>query len=84
MLLWTVRGTARRIERKRSLPPGASPNWAGGSVRDRKVALVDAIAYSDYLRDKAAAHVVNPLTRSLSPYDVVNVQHVADFSCCRA
>jgi len=48
-------------------------------VRDRKVALVDAIAYGDYLRDWAAAHVVNPLTRSLSPYDVVNVQHVARF-----
>ena len=78
-LLWTVRGPVRRIEKSRPLPPGTSPSWAGGPVRDRKVALVDAIAYSDYLRDWAAAHVVNPLTRSLSPYDVVNVQHVARF-----
>jgi hypothetical protein len=78
-LLWTVRGPARRIERKRPLPAGTSPSWAGGPVRDREVALVDAIAYSDYLRDCVAAHGAKPLTRSLSPYDVVNVQDVARF-----
>jgi hypothetical protein len=48
-------------------------------VRDRKVALVDAIAYSDYLRDCVAADGAKPLTRSLSPYDVVNVQDAARF-----
>jgi hypothetical protein len=78
-LLWTVRGPARRIERRRPLPAGTSPSWAGGPVRDRKVAVVDAIAYSDFLRDCVAAHGAKPLTRSLSPYDVVNVQHVARF-----
>jgi len=78
-LLWTVRGPARRIEKARPLPPGTSPSWARGPVRDRRVALVDAIAYSDYLRDRVAAHGTKPLTSSLSPYDVVNVQRVARF-----
>lgn len=78
-VLWSVRGPARRIERKRPLPPGASPSWAGGQVRDRRLAVADAIGYSDFLRDRVAAHGVKDLTRSLSPYDVVNVQALARF-----
>ena len=78
-ILWTVRGPARRIERKRALPVGASPSWAGGPVRDRSVPLPDAIAYSDFLRDRVAAHGERNLVRSLSPHDVVNVQGLARY-----
>jgi hypothetical protein len=78
-VLWSVRGPARRIERKRPLPPGASLTWTGGLVRDRKVTVADAIGYSDFLRDRVAAHGSKDLTRSLSPYDAVNVQHLARF-----
>ena len=78
-ILWTARGPARRIERKRSLPAGQSPNWAGGPVRDRKVPLPDAIAYSDFLRDRVAAHAGTDLARSLSAHEVVNVQGLARY-----
>jgi hypothetical protein len=76
-IVWTARGPTRRIERRRPLPTGATPRWAGGPVRDRHVAIADAIGYSDFLRDRVAAHGASPLMRSLSPYDVVNVQHLA-------
>jgi hypothetical protein len=46
-------------------------------VRDGHVAMIDAIAHADWLRDKVAAHAAKGLTPSLSPYDVVNVQHLA-------
>lgn len=78
-LLWTIRGSDTSIQRRRPVPVASRARWAGGLVvRDGQVELVDAIAYADWLRDKIAAHGVNKeLTPSLSPYDVVNVQHVA-------
>ena len=39
--------------------------------------LVDAISYASWLRSKVASHNTKALTRGLSPYDVVNVQHLA-------
>jgi hypothetical protein len=51
--------------------------WARGPVRDGDTALIDAIAYADWLRDKAAAHAPGDLTEVLSPYDVTNVQYLA-------
>lgn len=75
--LWTVRGPRRRIEKKRPVPATARAPWAGWSVRDSELHITDAIAYADWLRDCVAAHGVKKLTRALSPYDVVNVQHLA-------
>jgi hypothetical protein len=43
------------------------------------VPLPDAIAYSDFLRDRVAAHGERDLARSLSPHDVVNVQGLARY-----
>jgi hypothetical protein len=77
--VWTVRRPARRIERRRPFPVGPSPTWAGGPVRDRHVKVTDAIGYSDFLRDRVAAHGATPMTRSLSPYDFMNVQRLARF-----
>jgi hypothetical protein len=76
-LLWTVRGTKRRIEKRRPIPPAAKAPWSGWTVRDSELPLTDAIAYADWLRDCVASHNVKVLTRVLSPYDVVNVQHLA-------
>jgi hypothetical protein len=76
-LLWTVRGPRRRIEKKRPLPDGEAAPWAGQLVRDSDIPIVDAIAYAEWLRSAVAAHGVKDLTPSLSPYDVINVQHVA-------
>ena len=78
-VVWIVRGSATRIERRRPLPPGMATTWAGGHVRDRRIAITDAIAHSDYLRDRVAAHGATELARSLSPRDVVNVQSLARF-----
>jgi len=76
-LLWTVRGPRRRIEKKRPLPDGDAAPWAGQLVRDAGIPVVDAIAYAEWLRSAVAAHGVKDLTPALSPYDVINVQHVA-------
>ncbi len=78
-VLWLVRGPSRRIERRRPLPNGTPASWTGGSVRDRRLPVVDAIAHADYLRDRVAAHGARDVTRSLTPYDVVNVQALARF-----
>ena len=76
-LLWTVRGPRRRIEKKRPFPDGEAAPWASQLVRDSDIPIVDAIAYAEWLRSAVAAHGVKDLTPSLSPYDVINVQHVA-------
>ncbi len=78
-VLWLVRGPVRRIERRRPLPSGELAAWARDTVRDRRLPVVDAIAHADYLRDRVAAHGARDVTRSLTPYDVVNVQSLARF-----
>jgi hypothetical protein len=76
-LLWTVRGTKRKLERRRGVPILRKAPWSRATVRDCNLDIVDAIAYADWLRDCVAAHNVKDLTRVLTPYDVVNVQHLA-------
>lgn len=76
-LLWTVRGSVRKLERKREIPHISKAPWARGVVRDSEVELVDAIAQADWLRDRVASHNIKELTKSLNPYDVINVQHLA-------
>jgi hypothetical protein len=77
-ILWTVRGPQRRIERHRKLPDGTPAPWSAASiVRDVEVPIVDAIAYAEWLRSWVASHAINDLTAAVSPYDVINVQHVA-------
>jgi hypothetical protein len=76
-VLWTVRGPNRRIDKNRIVPSRGKQHWAQGWIRDSEVEIVDAIAHVDWLRDKVASHAVKPLTPSLSPYDVVNTQHLA-------
>jgi len=75
-ILWTIRGPMRKIEKTRGLPVLENASWARGPVRDAEIKIIDAIAYSDWLRDCVASHGVKELTKVLSPYDVVNVQHL--------
>ncbi len=49
----------------------------GMARQDSEIPIIDAIAYAEWLRSWVASHAVNELTGGLSPYDVVNVQHVA-------
>jgi hypothetical protein len=76
-ILWTMRGPKRRIEKKRPVPAKGKATWSAWTVRDSELHISDAIAYADWLRDCVASHSVKHLTRGLSPYDVVNVQHLA-------
>lgn len=76
-ILWNVRGPQRRIDARRPVVSRGKQPWARGSVRDCEVALIDAIAHVDWLRDKVASHGKNRLTSALSAYDVSNAQHLA-------
>lgn len=76
-VVWMIRGPARVIDKKRRVSSLTACSWARGTVRDSDVALVDAIAHVDWLRDRVAAHAARHETASLSPYDVANAQHLA-------
>jgi hypothetical protein len=76
--LWTVRGRETAVHAKRSVQSGKTARWSHGLiVRDRFIDMCDAIAYADWLRDCVASHASKGFTPSLSPYDVINVQHLA-------
>lgn len=76
-ILWIIRGPKRKIEQIRKVPIFTKAPWAKGLIRDSKISLIDAIAYSEWLRGRIASHGVKKLTKVLSPYDVVNVQYLA-------
>jgi hypothetical protein len=74
---WTIRGRSTAVHEARRLQPSQRSPWSRGPyVRDGLVDIVDAIAYLDWLRDTIATHASKKLTPSLSPYDIVNVQHL--------
>jgi hypothetical protein len=77
-ILWIARGGRKRIiEHTRPIPKGTKPRWAVWTVRDREIPLVDAIAYASWLRSRVASHGFNDYLQALSPYDVINVQEIA-------
>lgn len=76
-ILWAVRGPKRKIELRRPVPSVTKAPWSRWTVRDCEVPLVDAIAYAEWLRSAVASHATKDLTRVISPYDVINVQHLA-------
>lgn len=97
--LWTVRGTRTRLEKKRPIGAqvGPRPSWARGPVRDRHVALVDAISRARWLRSGVSAHSTGgeKRVRSLTLVDVHNWSYpgsvdrwaLSDLgwaSCCRS
>jgi hypothetical protein len=76
-LLWTIRGPKRKIELSRAPIIHSKEEWSRGMVRDSAVLLVNAIAYASWLRSSVAAHKIKEITTVVSPYDVINVQHLA-------
>ena len=76
-ILWILRDTPTRIERKRPPDTQSLAPWAGLKVRDSEVAVIDAIAYTSWLRSTVSAHKLRELAPSLGYYDVMNAQHVA-------
>ena len=75
-LLWTLRDTPTKIERERKPTILQKTEWAYCKVRDVYVNVIDAIAYSSWLRSKVSAHKLSTLSKSLTIYDVANVQHL--------
>ena len=76
--VWTLRGRPTRIEQKRRPPKAVKkPSWSRGAVRDVELSLIDAIALASWLRSKVSTHAFNANVRSLTAYDVHNVQSLA-------
>ena len=76
-ILWHLRDTPTRIERVRKPPSLKKCEWTGFKVRDVYLNIIEAIAYSSWLRSKISAHRLSKLAKSLTIYDVANVQHLA-------
>ncbi len=77
-LLWTVRGPKRKIELRRPPIILSKAHWSSGiMVRDGDIEIVDAINYASWLRSFVASHKIKEITQVISPYDVINVQHLA-------
>ena len=75
--LWHLRDTPTKIERARR-PSGLQKcEWAKFRVRDVYLNVVEAIAYASWLRSKTSAHRLPKLVKSVTIYDVANVQHLA-------
>lgn len=74
---WVVRGSPTRIQLKRPVPKGVRQSWTYGSLRDRRIDLIDAIAEASWLRSRVSAHRTSQLTSSLTEADVHNVQMLA-------
>jgi hypothetical protein len=76
-IIWHLRGIPTRIERRRGVGESGKAPWAYGEIRDRMVNVVDAIAYASWLRSRVSSHRLGEAARSLTHYDVANVQHLA-------
>ena len=76
-ILWHLRDTPTKIERTRKPPSLRKCEWAKSRVRDEYADIVEAIAYASWLRSKVSAHRLSKLAKSLTIYDVANVQHLA-------
>jgi len=77
-LLWTLRGPKRKIELKKAPRILSKYEWSKDlMVRDAPIELVDAIAYASWLRSYVSSHKTKDITTVVSPYDVINVQHLS-------
>ena len=77
LILWHLRDTPTKIERERKPPSLQKCEWARFRVRDVYLDVIEAIAYASWLRSKISAHRLSILAKSLTIYDVANVQHLA-------
>jgi len=75
---WTMRGLRKRLIEIEG-PPHIlkKESWAYGDVRDSEMEVIDAIAHVSWLRSYVSSHKTKDVTKVLSPYDVINSQHLA-------
>jgi len=74
---WHLRGPQRRHEKAKSVNTHGRTPWTRGAVRDAYVGIADALDHARWLRNKVTGHRIDARTRSLTPYDVANVQGLA-------
>jgi hypothetical protein len=74
-LLWMKRHKPTRISRI-ATPPGTGAKWGFGPMRDEEVSIVEAIPVASRLRSRITAHGLPDIARSLTVYDVGNVQQL--------
>jgi hypothetical protein len=74
---WTRRGSQTRVHKAQRAAAGAKQPWTKGIVRDRAVAIEDALLEASWLRSKCTTHKYQKSTSSISMYDVANVQSLA-------
>ena len=76
-IVWNLRDTPTKIERVREPMLVQKAEWAYSKVRDGYIDLFESIAYASWLRSQVSAHRLREIARSLTIYDVANVQHLA-------
>lgn len=76
---WLVRNSPTRIERASPPPKGKRASWVRRGVRDRHTSLLEALAQARWMRSRAGAHGSSTLSKSLTAYDVLNVQGLARY-----
>jgi hypothetical protein len=74
---WLLRGGCTRLELMRRTQGLKKAKWAWGKVRDKEVAVVDAVADLRWIRSRVAAHDVKDLASLISIFDVANAQYLA-------
>jgi hypothetical protein len=77
-VIWHRRTPPTKIERlARPIGDQERPSWSGGHIRDVLISVAEAVALCSTIRSKASAHGRASLGRSLSVYDVTNIQSTA-------
>lgn len=84
MINWDLRSTPTRIEKELKrlgkLNLSGKAMWAYGYARDSNIKIEDAILLASFMRSRIASHKLDKkgnLIRSLSVYDVGNINHLA-------
>jgi hypothetical protein len=74
---WSRRGSKTLVHKSNRAADGVKQPWTKGMVRDRAVTIEDALMEASWLRSKCSTHKYQKATRSISMYDVTNVQLLA-------
>lgn len=74
---WHRRGSLRRHEKVKQVATHSRAPSARGLIRDAYVSIPDALDHARWLRNKVTGHRIDSRARSLTPYDVANVQGLA-------
>lgn len=77
IVYWHRRGSTRRHERRKELAVARIGRWSEGPIRDVEVLIPDALDHARWIRNQLTGHRIGATARSLSPYEVVNVQGLA-------